>query len=523
MSDATLIGSMSDAAKKDKASMGSFAHIRMPPPAYTSDKEKVVVTSGHAQKPSIAYSETSMHIDFSDAHARDAREKRADAAPTAWEQVLEWCSLYRFFHAAVLLFNAIGVGYTLAHKWEFGQRHVATFALINVLASLLARNEIFLRHLYGFCLLLFKRWPPLLVREMIASFLLHIGGLHSGFAISGTLWMIASIIEFFRRGPQLIHASIMALSLVTCITLIVVCASAWPSLRNNHHNFFENIHRFAGWTGLAVLWVVVILADSWDPIPPRHFSPSKLYASPDIYLAAVLTILIALPWTTVRKVPVDSRVLSRSVVQLRFRDRGYGVGLFGRVSRHPLRDNHAFGITSFGPESGEHYMLVVGQGDFTRDLIERPPTHLYTRMYKFVGLPYMVNMYRSGLYVVTGTAIGVALSVFLQPDTRSRWHLLWVASRIEETYRDTALADLRAAFARRSSEEKFDEAAFERSVTIWDTRVRGRPHLMSLIEEKVRAIDAEVVFVTSNPKGTSDILRGCRKRSIPAHGPVWDS
>jgi hypothetical protein len=144
-------------------------------------------------------------------------------------------------------------------------------------------------------------------------------------------------------------------------------------------------------------------------------------------------------------------------------------------------------------------------------------------MVKFVGLPYMVNMYRSGLYVVTGAAIGVALSVFLQPDPKSRWHLLWIASRIEETYSTTALADLRDVFARQSPDRIFHQEDFESRVTLWDTRQRGRPELMPLIETHVKAKDVEVVFVTSNPQGTEEILRGCRERRIPAHGPIWDS
>jgi hypothetical protein len=450
--------------------------------------------------------------------ARQAPEKRSERAATRTEQILEWISLYRIFHGIILIVNVVGIGFTISHRWDIGRSHVATFALANILASLLARNELFLRCLYSACLILFSRWPPLWWRECVASFLLNIGGLHSGFAVAGTFWVVAAVTEFFRQGPRVIHPSILALAVVALTVLVFVCASAWPSLRQTHHNAFENVHRLAGWTGLAFLWVLVGLADSWEATTPRHFSKSRLARQADIYIVTVITILIALPWMTLRKIPVEPRVLSRSVVQLRFRGRGYRVGIFGRIARHPLRENHAFGISSLGPNAAEHSMFVVGQGDFTRGLIEHPPTHVYTRMYKFVGLPYIVSMYRRGLYVITGTAIGVALSVFLQPHPRSRWHLLWVASRIEDTYRDTALADLKSVYAQRRPGERFED-----EVTIWDTRERGRPNLMALVEEKARAMDAEVVFVTSNPQGTSEILRGCRQRGIPAHGPVWDS
>lgn len=75
-------------------------------------------------------------------------------------------------------------------------------------------------------------------------------------------------------------------------------------------------------------------------------------------------------------------------------------------------------------------MTIVGQGDFTRGLIADPPTHLWTRSYKFTGLPIMTSFFRRGLYVVTGSAIGVALSILIQRDPKSQWHLLWIAGLV---------------------------------------------------------------------------------------------
>ena len=90
-------------------------------------------------------------------------------------------------------------------------------------------------------------------------------------------------------------------------------------------------------------------------------------------------------------------------------------------------------------------------------------------------------------------------------------------SNIERTYGTTALKDLRESFA------AGDEKGFENSVTLWDTRIMGRPKVMKLIPELVQRHKSEVVFVTSNPQGTADIIRGCTKRGIVCFGPVWDS
>lgn len=90
-------------------------------------------------------------------------------------------------------------------------------------------------------------------------------------------------------------------------------------------------------------------------------------------------------------------------------------------------------------------------------------------------------------------------------------------SNIEATYGTTVLPDLRESFATEPP------GTFEQRVTIWDTRKSGRPDMMALVENICRTNNCEVVFVTSNPKGTAEVVRGCRQRGIPCLGPVWDS
>jgi hypothetical protein len=90
-------------------------------------------------------------------------------------------------------------------------------------------------------------------------------------------------------------------------------------------------------------------------------------------------------------------------------------------------------------------------------------------------------------------------------------------SNIEKTYGSTVLKDLKESFENQS------ELTFEQTVTLWDTRLKGRPNLTELIGGLVEWQKAEVVFVTSNPKGTAEIIRTCRKRGISCFGPIWDS
>ncbi len=370
----------------------------------------------------------------SEERAKQFHEKKAEAAATLHQRIREWLSLYRIIFLSLICINFVGVIFTLVHKWDFARNNSATITLCFITTAILVRNELTVRCLYMILLFFFKRWTPLGFRDAISAFLLNIGGLHSGFSVSGTMWLITTTIELFRsvtwRHPRSnADPWLCVLGLAVSLVIVIVCITAHPVLRERHHNLFERIHRFAGWTALGLLWIFVGVADAWDR-EEHDFQPNRIKTKPDIYIAIFLTLIIFLPWTTLRKVPVKAEVLSNSVVLLRFE--GYiRPGLFGRISRNPFSENHAFGITSkaleYQPKSNEHYMCVVGQGDFTRGLIASPPTYLWTRAMKFTGLPIMTSFYRSGLYVVTGSAIGVALSIFMQRDPKSRWYLLWIA------------------------------------------------------------------------------------------------
>ena len=115
---------------------------------------------------------------------------------------------------------------------------------------------------------------------------------------------------------------------------------------------------------------------------------------------------IIIPWTTIRKVPVEVTVVSAQYINLhqpahigspkpsprtaivKFQ-RGIQQGLLGRISRTSVMEYHGFGIISEGIESGCHYMIVGVQGDWTRSIANDPPKYLWTREMKVrVAVPH---------------------------------------------------------------------------------------------------------------------------------------
>ena len=93
---------------------------------------------------------------------------------------------------------------------------------------------------------------------------------------------------------------------------------------------------------------------------------------------------------TVRKVPVEITTPSPRVAVIKFQ-KGIQQGLLGRISRSATREYHGFGIISEGIESNTHYIIAGVQGDWTRRLVEQPPTHLYTRELKVSTLSFTIN------------------------------------------------------------------------------------------------------------------------------------
>jgi hypothetical protein len=88
--------------------------------------------------------------------------------------------------------------------------------------------------------------------------------------------------------------------------------SAIPFIRKRHHNVFEHHHRFAGWAGLGFVWILVVTSNLQDPKNPGYFSGSgrALAVAQEFWFAFLITILIFVPWVTVRKVLVETTIVS---------------------------------------------------------------------------------------------------------------------------------------------------------------------------------------------------------------------
>ncbi|EJD52904.1 hypothetical protein AURDEDRAFT_157458 [Auricularia subglabra TFB-10046 SS5] len=491
-----------DVAAYDDAEKGTGDAILPPRAAITHPS---VVPSSKDEKDSSAFVSSSKKLDTpAPPPAKPAaKPKRKVSRWVLWSL---WFNTYRKFFTFTFTLNCVGIVLAETGHFPYAVKHLGSMLLGNLLFAILMRNEIFGRILYWFVNTFFAKWAPLKFRLGCTSVLQHLGGIHSGCALSGCLWLVMKVADIFRH-HQVNHDAILVMGVITNLAVLVSVLSAFPWVRNTHHNVFERHHRFIGWLGLACTWIFVILGNSYDP-DTRRWDPSgfHLMSTQEFWFAAGMTILILLPWIFVREVPVDIEIPSPKVAIVRF-ERGMQQGLLGRVSRSSIMEYHAFGIISEGTHAKYHYMICGVQGDFTRSLVNDPPKTLWTRELKFAGVSNTSTLYHRGVRICTGTGIGAALSTCLQSPN---WFLIWIGSDQEKTFGPT----ISGLIHRHIGPER---------LLLWDSKQRGgRPDTMKILKEAFYGWNAEVVFITSNYIGNSEIMQGCKEAGIPAFGTLWD-
>ncbi|KAI0251147.1 hypothetical protein BJV78DRAFT_490380 [Lactifluus subvellereus] len=448
----------------------------------------------------------SLHVVIAPSPIKERQIQRIKRKPSRWTQLQLWFNTYRKLFTFIVLLNIIGLILVIMDAWNYPRRHMTALALGHLLIAVLVRNELFGRFLYLLVNKSFAKWTPLWFRLGCTSTLQHLGGIHSGCAISGFAWLIFRVTVIFgdresNPGAILFTGTVTSLALAICI------GTALPWVRNTHHNVFERHHRFLGWLGLVFTWIFTILSNSYDVTTRTWNSISvTILHKQEFWFCLCMTVFILTPWFTVRKVKVDVEVPSSKVAIIRFKG-GMQQGLLARISRSSIMEYHAFGIVSEGPQAKHHYLICGAQGDFTQELVSNPPTHLWTRQLKFAGASNTSTLYHRGIRVCTGTGIGAALSTCLQsPD----WYLIWIGSEQEKTFGPT----ISGLIHRHIGSER---------MTIWDSRKRGgRPDVMKMVREVYVLWGAEVVFITSNRQGNREIMEGCKEAGIPAFGTLWD-
>ncbi|KAF4828146.1 Adenylate-forming reductase [Colletotrichum tropicale] len=387
--------------------------------------------------------------------------------------------------------------------------HLATAVAANLLGAVLLRQDYVVNFIFWLC----SRVPtsvPLSIRRHFAR-VYHNGGVHSGCAVSATVWWViftgAATGNFLASNPlHSVSLITLVLTYLILLLLLAILVMAYPSIRGKMHDQFEWTHRFAGWSALALVWahVVATAASSASPTAPLGATLAK---TPALYLVALTTLSIALPWMRLRRVKVVPEPLSKHAVRLHFdfTTPGPCTSRGVRITDRPMVEWHAFAAI---PEpDGPGFSIVVSKaGDWTKRIIENPPTSIWTRGTPASGVLAVAPLFKKMVLVATGSGIGPCLPVLMERRVPAR--VVWSTKNPLKTYGQGIMDTILKA---------------DPDALIWDTDQLGRPNLVQLAYNVYKESGAECVAIISNGPTTNKFVYQMESRGIPAFGPIWDS
>jgi hypothetical protein len=419
-------------------------------------------------------------------------------------------SMYRRLFGAIFLSNLgafIAILYkSLSTGTALPLPRLADAVSANLMLAVLCRQDHFVNVVYWLATRLPTSWPLCVRRQAARVF--HIGGVHSGCAMSATGWWVVFTVAAstsFSGGadsPYPVSGGMLILTYLILLLLATIVIMAYPAIREATHDQFEWTHRFAGWAALALVWAHLVVSThslSREPLGPA------LATSPGLWMLIVITLSIALPWLNLRRVRVRPEPLSRHAVRLHFDFCTPPAGKGLRISDRPLAEWHAFAAIN-APDVAGFSIIVSRAGDWTSRTIDRPPKTIWTRGVPAAGVLTIAPLFKKMVLVATGSGIGPCMPVIMERRVPVR--VLWSTPHPLETFGKDIMDAILASDA---------------EAVIWNTRTQGKPDLAGMAYRLYRESGAEAVGVISNKKVTQQLVYRLESRGVPAYGPVFDS
>jgi hypothetical protein len=213
-------------------------------------------------------------------------------------------------------------------------------------------------------------------------------------------------------------------------SLIVVMAR--PSSRTKRHDSFEATHRFLGWAVLVLVWVNTIV---FTASRAHGSATSALLTSPAFWLLVITACGTAWPWLLLRKVPVTVERPSSHLAILHLdQDLTPATGTTRAISRSRLYGWHQFANAPVAAGSGDrgYRMIVSRAGDWTAELIDNPPGHVWVRGIPTVELMVVKKLFSKVVILATGSGIAPGIGHLLSAETPSQ--LVWTTRDPAQTY-----------------------------------------------------------------------------------------
>ena len=274
--------------------------------------------------------------------------------------MLSWFNYARLFYFIVTAINlAILIWAIYDTNDNAGERyyktHGYTMCLYNVLVSIVIRSEI-VHWLIHEIFVNIGRFSPHSFKHVIVGGLLNMGGIHASCGTMALIWLCYG--TYYNWTTLYTSVVVSKVSVAACITLGISILAAFPLVRYMYHNQYEMGHRFFGWAGLALLWVIIFFQYSWNidintttgevTTYQGSVNAQTMFSNPEIYIVMISTFFVIFPWLDKVKVRVECP--SKQIAILKF-DGRVPAYRFGRISTSPLFEWHAFAISSYSADA----------------------------------------------------------------------------------------------------------------------------------------------------------------------------
>ncbi|NEA30631.1 hypothetical protein [Streptomyces sp. SID13031] len=397
----------------------------------------------------------------------------------------------------VLLSNGVVFAWGLGNHWWAEVTNVALIAQVNFALGILIRQQFFVNALSRVVMQVPKSWPLRLRWALAKGY--HLGGLHVGGAVCGTLWFLGLTVVAIGQ----VGLGLQSVYYGQSLLLLAIVMTSRPSFRTKHHDLFERVHRFGGWGLSALFWIGAVLLVSERR--GAESLPAAIAGTPTVWVLALTTISSLVPWMLLRRIPIEVTSPSSHVALVKARQSRPMAGSTRSISRHPLKQWHSFAVIPT-PGAPGFRMAISRAGDWTSEFIDNPPTHVWVRGVATAGMANYGTVFNRVVYVVTGSGIGPVLAHILASRVPSK--LVWVTRDPVKTYGQEIVDEIVAA---------------QPDALIWDTDQHGKPDMVKLTYSAYESSAAEAVICVSNKKLTWSVVHGMERLGIPALGPIWDS
>lgn len=410
-------------------------------------------------------------------------------------------NIYRRLFSIVFFVN-LGVLISVAVRGATAD-YIGKIVIANIFVSVVIRDEHVVNGLFFIFTAVPKSWP--LWMRVFTARVYSLGGIHSGSGVAALMWLIYFTVQVsidLRRRIASIPLAVITYAILAFLLIIISLAA--PAWRRIHHDKFEMVHRFLGWTVTGLVWaqVILLIRDYKDPSVPLHVA---MRHSAPFWLVVILTASIASSWMHLRKVKVQSEVLSNHAVRIHYEYTSAIPGTFSRVSYSPLTEWHSFATIAIPGQKGFDH-IISRVGDWTSKTIANPPEEIWVRGVPTAGIMNVVPLFDRVVVVATGSGIApCAPHVFAN---KTAIKLLWTSRNIRKTYGDRFVDSIMTAAP---------------DAIIYDTDAHGKPDMVKLIHHVYKEFNAEAVCIISNQPLTQKVVYGLMARGVPAFGAIWDS